>query len=674
MKLNIRANFVSAFQLIKSIILYADQLCKPTHKYLKDKVDQEVIHVRNRAMLAIHFIVASIFFLDVVVQKGPLMPSIIGIATCIIVVSFMILSCRYHPEVFNIFYNILITAYGPHLAYKGGAEGLHTAWLAVSTFPVFIVLATGSLKHFMIHGICQMIFLNTFYQDLMEQYIEFVSPKEFVKTLTYATNITVIFHSLFVAAITQFLSNAYRRISIVEQKKEESEKQKTFLLGFSHELRNLINSVLGNVKLATLERLPERAKDLLLSAEVCGELLIHLVNNILDTGKVEIGDLEINPTPIRVYDILEKVWGVCSELIKRKNLRGKMKISKHIPPCLKLDHYRLTQIFLNLVGNAIKFTDRGSIDIAVEWISNQEEVTDKCFEPFPFNDENDQEEGIFEKSQTLSMLNSSLMSLTFLHRKVSKEVVAQQEPQHNRGILKIVVTDTGCGISKEDLEKLFQKFTQVTDDISKRKLGTGLGLFITKELCNRMGGQVRAFSKKDRGSSFICCIPADPYVEQRAHPVDLDSIKQMIMRKRLKAMVVDDVQFNHIILKDFFSNLGVQVIDIAENGAQAYEKFRDHSFKEDFIQIVTMDLYMPVMDGKEASKKIREFEDRHGIEPCLLIVVSANCAESEIRECIDVNGPIRANAFLKKPATIDELSRVIGNYILEWHNRRSVGH
>lgn len=658
------------FSQIRSIVLFLDQSCKPTHKYLKDKVDQEVGHLRNRALLAIHFLVVLIFILDIVFSKGPILPSLIGIVTCIIIVSFLMISCRFHPEVFNIFYNILIAIYGPHLAHTGGIEGLNTAWLSVFTFPTFVVLATGSLSHYLIHCLFQVFYINSFYDKLMIQHLEFATPQNFVKTMIYASNQAMVLNALFVGAITCFLHQAHQRISIVERKKDESERQKTFLLGFSHELRNLINSLMGNVKLITLENPPPRIKDLMLNAEVCGELLLHLINNILDTGKVEIGDLEINPTPSRVYDILEKVWGVCSELIKRKNIRGKMKISKNIPSWLKLDHYRLTQIFFNLVGNAIKFTERGSIDITVEWIENTDGVSDKCFEPLPFNDENDQEEGIFEKSQALSVLNESLHCLNFTQRKVRRSN-SSKGVKTKRGVLKLIVTDTGCGISKEDTEKLFQKFTQVTSDVSKRNLGTGLGLFITKELCTRMGGEVKVFSKKDKGSSFICCIPVDP-VEENTPALDIETIKNLIISKNLKAMVVDDVQFSHAILEDFFNKLGVNVTEIAENGLEAYQKFRDHKSKQSDIHIVTMDLSMPIMDGKEAARKIREFEKNQGLEPCLLIIVSGNCAESEIRECLDVDGEIRADAFLKKPATIEELLRVIGNYVIDWHTKHPI--
>jgi len=237
--------------------------------------------------------------------------------------------------------------------------------------------------------------------------------------------------------------------------------------------------------------------------------------------------------------------------------------------------------------------------------------------------------------------------------------------------LKIIVSDTGCGIHKEDVEKLFQKFTQVSKDKAKRKLGTGLGLFITKELCNRMDGEVKVFSKKNKGSSFICCIPAEPVHELQPTSLDLDSIKDPIMHDKLRAMVVDDDKFNHTVVGGYFQKLGISVIDKAIDGFQAYQKFMEHSDKESQINIVTMDLDMPVMDGKESARKIREFEVKNGLEPCLLIILSANCAESEINECLDPNGNIKANTFLKKPAKLEDMQRIIDSHLAYSNSKTS---
>jgi signal transduction histidine kinase len=215
----------------------------------------------------------------------------------------------------------------------------------------------------------QLGMLNYYYQDPMKQTVMFMDSDAFMTAITHQTN-QVILYSISFTIFTHFLlQDAFNQAEEAEKKKNDFEKQKNFLLGFSHELRNLINSLIGNVKLASVDNVSEKAKELLLNAEHCAEMLLHLINNILDTGKVELGDLEINTSPIKIYDVMERVWSVCAELIKNKHLRGRMKIQKDIPKVLEIDHYRLMQIFLNLVGNAVKYTDAGEIDITVE--SNQ---------------------------------------------------------------------------------------------------------------------------------------------------------------------------------------------------------------------------------------------------------------------------------------------------------------
>jgi len=413
---------------------------------------------------------------------------------------------------------------------------------------------------------------------------------------------------------------------------------------------------MGNIHLACLEELSFKVKDFLKSANLCGELLLHLVNNILDTGKVEVGDLEINPMNTDIYNMMERIWLICSELIKRKNIKGTLKIQKNLPKTLKIDHYRLTQIFLNLIGNAVKFTEQGSIDVSIEWIPGKEKVSSRCFEPYPFND-NDFSEGVFEKDQCFSQINDSFFILTSHQRNFNKLLLAPNNVSE-KGLLRIIVKDTGCGMSDEDRSKLFHKFTQVTSDASKRKLGTGLGLFITKELCTRMNGEIKVFSKKEVGSYFILCLPVSS-VHDIGVNCRVNSTGILKLNPRYKTLIIDDEPFSHTVLVNFFKRLGMDVLDTAEDGLAGYRKYVDYTILENRPQIVTMDLNMPKMDGKKSAEKIRNFEREKGLEPCLLIIVSGNCSQSEVLECMDKRGKIQADAFIKKPASLDELRQVI---------------
>lgn len=571
----------------------------------------------------------------------------------------MYLSCRFHPHIFKIYYTFIAATYGFGVI-DTGEEGIHTAIFAVLMVPMYVYLFMGSIWYYLLQVAIQLVFMKYYYIRVLEEMVAFMTPQSFTRAMVYACNQTVMFFVVLVFLTHYLMHQAYSRLLTTERKKDEFEAQKTFLLSFSHELRNLINSLIGNVTLASLESINERAKELLLNAEVCGELLIHLVNNILDTGKVEIGELEINPAPTRVYATLEKIWGVCSELIRRKGLNGSMKVQRDLPKILMTDHYRLTQIFLNLVGNAIKYTDRGSVDITVEWIPDKSEVDAKCFQPIPFNYMDDQDEGIFEKKQMFTIFASNMIALSTGNRKISPSVLSQAS-NINPGILKVVVRDSGCGIPKDDIQKLFNKFTQMTSDTSKKKLGTGLGLFISKQICHRMNGEIKVFSKEDKGSAFIFCIPMQCGKDEQEHLYDIDTLKRSIASKKLSSMLVDDITFNHVILRNYFDKLDIEVADIAVNGLEAIQKYSRMITRGDRPQIVTMDLDMPIMDGKEAATKIRDLETEKGLKPCILIIISGNCTDSEIKECMDKTGPIRANGFLKKPVNIEDLTRAIGS-------------
>lgn len=652
---------------MKNFLTLLNDLSKPNPKFVQDKFHQEIAHNRTKAVLVLECLLLGSYALQLLQNKNP---AAIGmIIFSLLTIITLLLSCRSHPEVFNVFYNIVVATYGPfHLYYN---DAICFSWKGIQTFPIIVLLFTGSVYHCVIQAFFQLILLKTVYEPAIINSLSFSSPEAFGTSFSSSTLMFTPLVILFVASMQMSLQNAYKKISVVEKKKEEIEKQKVFLLGFSHELRNLINSIMGNVSLASLENPTNKVKDFLSNAEFCGKMLLHLVNNILDTGKAEIGDLEINPCATKVYDTMENIWSICSELIKRKNLKGVITIQKNIPRVLNMDHYRLTQIFLNLVGNAVKFTDTGSINVNVEWIPDMYEVSDGCFEPRPFrNNESDFDEGMFEKTRNISILGYSCLELDLLHRQINKKLLLLPTNCH-KGVLKVTVSDTGNGINETDLSKLFQKFTQVNADSAKRKLGTGLGLFITKELCNKMGGDIQVFSRPGEGTCFIFCVPMECVIDHNRPVTEPVTPPSTFSGKKLKAMVVDDMMFSRDLLKDYLQKLDIEVVDTAINGLEAYKKFTENSNKNASLNIVVMDLDMPLMNGKDAAWKIREYEARMGLEPCLLMIASGNCGHAEIDECIDKTGFIRADVFLRKPLEINDIARAIANF---YNSRKMVLH
>ena len=633
-----------------------DELSKPNPKYAKDKLDQRINHRRIKAIFTFHLFIILLSFIQILLNtQDPLSNQIVILANTIMLLSSYVLK-KYHQEAIKIFYNIIFSVIAIILA-NNGTSGVQRAWVMIPLYPTFLFWYTGSSRHFLIHTIIQFIYMKTFYRQKMIDSLNVTSTEEFVECLTSNSSKMLLFNLVIIYSIQTHLQKSYKTFYAVEKTQQEFEGQKTFLLGFSHELRNLLNSLMGNVKLASLEQLNDKSKEFLQNANLCGELLLHLVNNILDTGKSEIGDLEVNPIAISIYEPLEKIWHICAEIIRRKGLNGSMRIKKNVPVAMKIDCYRLTQVILNLVGNAVKFTDSGSIDISIEWIKNYSEVNERCFEPLPFNDQDEFSEGISEKQKCLSLLNTDDLLLNLKDKRINPFLMHRDAVVH-QGILKIIVNDTGCGLSESNLSRLFQKFTQVSSDSSRRKLGTGLGLYITKQICEKMHGQIRAFSRESYGSCFIFCIPVETVASKNA-TIERISIGNIEQLQGLRAIVVDDESLSSMILKTFLTKFGINVIDVAPNGVEGFKKYSEHVERNAAPHIITMDLEMPIMNGKEAAERIREYEEINRLKPCLLIIISGNCSESEIAECLDVNGKIRANVFLKKPANAEELLQVI---------------
>jgi len=339
-----------------------------------------------------------------------------------------------------------------------------------------------------------------------------------------------------------------------------------------------------------------------------------------------------------------------------------------MPPVLKIDAHKVNQVLLNLIGNSIKFTQQGSITVACKWL-RQKEVSDKCFEPKPFNEE---EEGIFEKEENFSRIRNH----RFLKPKSNFQVLKDKNEDLNStadepeavcldkelsGVLKIIVKDTGSGMKEEALEKLFKKFSQVSENISERQIGTGLGLFITKEICQTMNGEIRAYSRLGVGTAFVVCIPTIALPSNTVQRVDTKSIINLLSEKRLKALVADDSPFNVNLVCDYFSKFGASVISIAYNGYDVYMRYRDCRRENIDIDCVILDIDMPEMNGKTACEKIRQYEKENKLKPVVIILISGNYDKEQIEDY--VNGD-KADCFLKKPVSFNEFTKAIYHSIV----------
>jgi len=568
-------------------------------------------------------------------------------------------------------------------------------WLVCSVLPGITIVLTGSQIYAVMSAVLQLVYFAVFYQQGIKEFLDQTFSINLVQLFLLISTVKIIADTGIMIAMDSKTKNVVAQSEHL--KIQEKLKLKTRTLTFSHELRNPINSMLGHVQLALLEKLPANLQDYLQTAKFCGDLLVHTLNNILDREKIEVDNLDINPSPIKIYESIEKTWEFLSEFIKSKKLYGHFKIHKNVPKTIHIDTTRLSQILFNLVKNAVDFTDKGVVTVNIDWISDVKQVNENCFPSDPFNPD---DEGVFEKDKRITWMNkgstysattdSSIIDLkvkNFLEndsnmvkfhtehegktRKCSIENAfnssQQKEFQEGYGVLRIEVSDTGCGMKPNDVEKLFANKEMETLNINSLKPASkGYNLFVTKEVCKKMEGEIKCFSKVGTGSAFVVCVPvACVYeVEKVKRKQSISEVVKEVANKHenLKALIVDDFDLNLTVLANLLQKMGVKEIIRAQNGLEATQKYLKAIKDGAPFNIVTMDLEMPIMEGKTASKQIRQLEKEFELEPSLLMIVSGNCVQDEIAECLDQEKEIRADHFVKKPAKMEDLSNALNLY------------
>jgi len=224
------------------------------------------------------------------------------------------------------------------------------------------------------------------------------------------------------------------------------------------------------------------------------------------------------------------------------------------------------------------------------------------------------------------------------------------------GYLKVEISDQGCGISKEDQAMLFELFTPVDSSITRKNSGVGLGLWVTKQIIEKMGGEIKLYSEEQKGSSFVFYIPVVPAEETMLTMASFYEYSMKPKSSKLRALIVDDIKFNRDLLKIMLENEGVEVV-IAENGLEAVNIYKNNT--GDFFDFILTDLQMPIMDGVTASREIRSFQRLYGRKEVEIYIISGNCSETEIRECTDPSRGIGARDFLQKPVNNSAIKNIV---------------
>ncbi|MEH1779739.1 MAG: ATP-binding protein [Nostoc sp.] len=373
-----------------------------------------------------------------------------------------------------------------------------------------------------------------------------------------------------------------------------------FLANMSHELRTPLNGILGYAQILGRSKvLPEKERHGVNIIHQCGSHLLTLINDVLDISKIEARKLELVPNSIHLPSLVQGVVEISQIRADQKSLNFRYEPDVNLPCGIIADEKRLRQVLINLLGNAIKFTDQGSVTLKVE------------------------------------RLDSTTNQIAFAR-------------------LRFSVTDTGVGIAPEDVQKLFRAFEQVGER-NRQAEGTGLGLTISQQIVQLMGGEIQVQSQLGVGSEFFFEVQLPLATNWTQDQTSRAGNIVSYVGKQQRILVVDDRWENRAVILNLLQPLGFVIIE-AENGQDGLDKIREH-----LPDLVITDLAMPVMDGFAMLKQLRNTEDLKHLK---VLVSSASVAQIDQQMSIEAGG----DDFLAKPINAQDLFKALANHLqLTWN-------
>ena len=367
-----------------------------------------------------------------------------------------------------------------------------------------------------------------------------------------------------------------------------NDAKSSFLGVISHELRTPMNGVLGAAQLMAATRLEPTQREYLSIIRNSGDNLLSLLNDILDMTKIEAGKMTFEVVDVSIEDLHKRVTGPFQAQAEAKGLNFTARFEGDVPAVVRGDPLRVCQVIHNLLSNAVKFTDRGDVDYVV-------------------------------RGERLS---------------------------DHRVRFDFAVTDSGAGISPDDLARLFQPFTQVDDSSTRRFGGTGLGLTIARRMANIMDGEIAVTSTVGAGSTFTFSVETE--VVEWARQAPAEAIHAAVADGQpLSVLVVEDHPVNRMILEAWLGSAGHASIS-AENGKVAVGMAEDQAF-----DLIIMDVNMPVMDGLTATRAIRAGQGVNSETP--IVVLSASARSEDHAAGLDAG----ADAYLNKPIDFAALASLM---------------
>ncbi|GHV38395.1 hypothetical protein FACS189490_00250 [Clostridia bacterium] len=417
----------------------------------------------------------------------------------------------------------------------------------------------------------------------------FILARQYASSFDYANKM----NELLEETVQERTAELYEQVRVAE---DASHAKSDFLANMSHEIRTPINAIIGMITIAKTATDHERVEYCLDKVEEASDHLLGVINDILDMSKIEADKLELSPVSFVFPKMIQKVVDVVSFKMDKNSQKFNLTFDEHIPQNLIGDEQRLAQVVTNLLANSTKFTpENGEIGLSATLVSEVNNIV----------------------------------------------------------TIKIAVTDTGIGISKENQSRLFQSFQQAENSTSRRFGGTGLGLTISKRIVEMMNGKIWIESELGQGSSFIFIVDLErgeqPEQEEQTAGSEINDDFS-----GLRILLAEDIEINREIVMSLLEPTKID-IDCAENGEIALSMFREHP--ERYAMILT-DIQMPVMDGFESAREIRKV-DAPNAKTIPIVAMTANVFKEDIERCLEAG----MNSHLGKPLSEEDLLAALRKYL-----------